>query len=275
MNGVGWSCFTQLPAGLIDPQAASLTLNWLRPKPTHAGFKLKRDDVDAERYARNLRIQRQTLIAGAASAVLLLGVAVANVFKQDFGLDPLFWFTAIWAGASAVALALMLYLWCAIGVMRFRRAEPRREAFRSACEEFERIDAWRTERCDPAFWSERVDDAAFKQEAAELLAGHFRTGQVMLTQGREDYGVDVLLCAPWGRVVARCEQWKGYRIGISQVRELAGSKAFFVADRGVFVCLHGPGEDQEASDAFARALQLDVWDLERIVAVATQLREPM
>ncbi len=276
MNGVGWSCFAQLPAGLIDPQAASLTLNWLRPRPTHAGFKLKRDEVDAQRHTRNLRIQRQTLIAGAAAAVFIMAVVVAD---QSFGVrrtfGPMVLFVAVWAGASGVALAFLMYLLCTFGIMRFRRAAPRREAFQSACAEYEGIDAWRAERCDPAFWRDRLDEAGFEQEAAELLAGHFKTGQVMLTRENGDYGVDVLLCAPRGRVVARCRQWKEYRIGTPQVRELAGSKAYFGADAAVLVFLNGPGEDRGECEAFAQDLRLELWDLDRIVAVAMQLREPM
>jgi len=276
MNGVGWSCFAQLPAGLIDPQAASLTLNWLRPKPTHAGFKLKRDEVDAQRYTRNLRIQRQTVIAGGIVAAAILAVMVADQFLElRRAVHPMIVFFGVWAGASGIALAFLMYLACTFGIMRFRRAEPRREAFHSACAEFERVDAWRAERCDPAFWRDTLDEAAFELEAAELLAGHFKTGQVMLTRADGDYGVDVLLCAPRGRIVARCRQWKAYRVGTPQVRELAGSKGFFAADAAVLVFLNGPGEDREECEAFALSLQLELWDLDRIAAVAADLREPM
>jgi HJR/Mrr/RecB family endonuclease len=156
--------------------------------------------------------------------------------------------------------------------MRFRRAEPRRIAFGAACMEYEQIDTWRRARCDPKYWSERLDDAGFELEAAELLAGHLRTGQVMLTRAANDYGVDVLVCSPLGRIVVQCKQWKGVKTGAGQVRALAGAKAFFSADYAILISLDAPSEDREQCESFAASQKLEFWNLDAIVAIAVQLR---
>jgi HJR/Mrr/RecB family endonuclease len=159
----------------------------------------------------------------------------------------------------------------ALAILQYRSAAPKREAFDAAVIEFEQIDAWRGERCDAAYWSEGLDDAGFEREAAELLAGFFSTGQVMLTRPTNDYGVDVLLCAPQGRIVAQCRPWLT-GIGAVQVRALAGSKAYFAADRAVMVTIGTANEDASQARDVAASLRIDLWDVSRIVAVASQLR---
>ena len=83
MSGEAWSCFTHLPAGLIDPRSASLTLNWLRPKPSFAGFKLSRDEVDAEKFERNVQIQRYSVLGMALVIAFVTGEYLAD---RVFGL---------------------------------------------------------------------------------------------------------------------------------------------------------------------------------------------
>lgn len=273
MNGEAWSCFAHLPAGLIDPKSVSLTLNWIKPRPTRAGFQLTRDEIDEKAYLRNLRVQRLTMFAGG---FLVAGISLALL--ADLALDlklfasELNVFAAIWAGTTSVLVAVFIYVLCGLPIMRFRRAEPRRLAFHSASVEFEQVDAWRRGRCVASFWSD-LDATAFELECAELLAGYLSTGQVMLTRSTDDYGVDVLACSPLGRIIAQCKHRRGGRIGAAHVRELAGSKAFFGADLGVLVSLEPPVDDVQQCNDFARAQRLELWDLARIVAVAQQLRD--
>lgn len=273
MSGEGWSCFAQLPRGLIDERSALLTLNWLRPKPTPAGFKLSPLEIDEEKYLRNLRIRRRALFAGTFLAVAGASVVAADL-AQGLGIfdDDTNLFVYVWLATSSLFLAVCFYVFAAISVMRFRRAEPRRIAFGAACMEYEQIDTWRRVRCDPAYWRERLDDAGFELEAAELLAGHLRTGQVMLTRAADDYGVDVLVCSPLGRIVVQCKQWKGVKTGAAQVRALAGAKAFFAADYGILMSLDAPSDDREQCESFAASQKLEFWNLDAIVAIAVQLR---
>ena len=274
MSGEAWSCFTHLPAGLIDPRSASLTLNWLRPKPSFAGFKLSRDEVDAEKFERNVQIQRYSVLSIAFVVAFLAGEYLADrLFGLKVFADETTRFATVWMGTSAFSLAVFILMLTSFAAMRYRRAEPRRMAFNSACMEFEQVDAWRAVRCDPKFWSEELDDAAFELEAAELLAGQFKTGQVMLTRAANDYGVDVLVCSPFGRLVAQCKQWKGRKIGAAEVRALAGAKAFFEADVAMLISLEVPSEDVEQCATFAAAQRLEFWNLHALVAAAAQLRD--
>jgi hypothetical protein len=272
MSGEAWSCFARLPSGLIDPQSASLTLNWLRPRPTHAGFKLSKADIDEVRYAWLVRFQSWSLVALA-----VLVPAVAAAMATDIALDHALWedasvrVPAVFAGVASIALASLTLIITALAILRYQQAGLKREAYRSAVAEFERIDAWRAERCDAAFWDGGVDEAAFERESAELLAGFFRTGQVMMTRDANDYGVDVLICAPKERIVAQCKPWVA-KVGAAQVRALAGSKAFFEADRAVLVTIVGPTDDGEQARDVAGRLNVELWDVTRIVAVAAQLR---
>jgi Restriction endonuclease len=273
MSGEGWSCFAQLPPGLIDGRAAALTLNWLRPKPTLAGFKLKPSDVDVGRYYRNVRLRRQALFAGAFLIVgSVLAVAADALFSLGLLGDGTTTFAGVWIGTSSLFLAAFLYFFATYGVMSFQRAEPRRIAYGAACMEFEEIDAWRRVRCDPAFWRDGVDEAGFEVEVAELLAGHLRTGQVMLTRPTNDYGVDVLVCSPLGRTVVQCKQWKGVKTGGPQVRALAGARAFFEADHAMLISLELPAGEREQCEAFAAKQNLEIWNVESIVTVAARLR---
>ena len=273
MSGEAWSCFAHLPAGLIDPRSVSLTLNWLRPKPSFAGFKLSRDEVDAEKFERNVQIQRYAVLGIAFVIAFVAGEYLAD---RVFGLqvcagEPLRFATG-WMGTSAFFLAVFILMLASFAAMRYRRAEPRRIAFNLACIEFEQVDAWRAVRCDPTFWSEKLDDAGFEMEAAELLAGQFKTGQVMLTRAANDYGVDVLVCSPLGSIVAQCKQWKGRKIGASEVRALAGAKAFFEANVAMLISLEVPSEDAEQCASYAATQRIEFWNLRTLVAAAEQLR---
>jgi hypothetical protein len=258
---------------LIDPSLSSLTLNWLRPRPTHAGFKLSRHDIDEARYERNLMVQRQS-IAALPILLLLIGVGVALDMGLELHLlsDPRILFIAIWTSVAAISVTALLIVLTAVAIIRFRQAGPRRESFRAAVVEFAAIDAWRAERCNTAFWKAVRDEATFEREAAELLAGHFATGQVMLTRPTNDYGVDVLLCAAQQRIVAQCKPWDR-DVTAADVRALAGSKAYLGADRAVLVTLAGPTHDREQARDIANALNLDLWDVERIVAVGAVIRQ--
>jgi hypothetical protein len=272
MSGEAWSCFTQLPSGLIDTQSASLTLRWLRPRPTYAGFKLTASDVDEGRRARMVVLQRWSLIA-LAVLVPIGGMAVIADDMSDHGLiaDVGSRALAIFAGVASVAVAALTLIWTGLALLRYQQAAPRLEAYRSAVIEFEEIDAWRALRCDAAFWDDGLDEAAFERECAELLAGYFGTGQVMLTRAANDYGVDVLMCSPQEKIVAQCKPWID-KVSAAQVRALAGSKAFFGADRALLMTIVGPLDDGEQARDFAQALNLELWDVTRIVAAAAQLR---
>jgi hypothetical protein len=273
MGGEGWSCFQQLPSGLIDRRSATLSLNWLRPRPTLAGFKLRESDVDAARYRRLVALQRWSLIAVAVLipswfALAAIDLAFSVGVMTDDALRP----AAVFAGVASVSMAGLSLAATAFALLRYQQAEPRRQAFAAACEEFERIDEWRAARCVSAFWDGGVSEAAFEHEAAELLAGYFRTGQVMLTRPVNDYGVDVLICSPEGRAVAQCKPWVA-KVGAAQIRALAGAKAYFEAKRAVMVSIVGPSDDGGEARDVATRLGIDMWDVPRIVAIASALRE--
>jgi hypothetical protein len=271
MSGEAWSCFARLPSGLIDPSLSSLTLNWLRPRPTHAGFKLSRHDIDEERYERNRIVQR---LSGWVFVIvaIIIGAGWMLDFEFQYLADPWVLFFAIWSSVGAISAAGLLIALTAFRILRFRQAEPRRNAYRAAVVEFAAIDAWRAERCNTAFWKAVRDEAMFEREAAELLAGHFGTGQVMLTRAANDYGIDVLLCAAQQRIVAQCKPWDR-DVTAADVRALAGSKAYFGADRAVLVTLAGPTHDREQARDIANALSIDLWDVERIVAAGAVIRQ--
>lgn len=272
MSGETWSCFAQLPSGLIDAQSPPLTLRWLRPRPTHAGFKLTASDVDEARRARMALFQNWSLIA----LVVLVPVAGGAVIADDMSDHTLIAdagsrAAAIFAGVASVAFAALTLIWTGLALLRYQRAGPRLEAYRLAVTEFQTIDAWRAVRCDASFWDGGVDEAAFERECAELLAGHFGTGQVMLTRAKNDYGVDVLICSAQEKIVAQCKPWID-KVGAAQVRALAGSKAYFGADRAVLMTIVGPHDDGGEARDFAQALKLELWDVTRIVAAAAALR---
>jgi hypothetical protein len=271
MSGEAWSCFQQLPSGLIDLQSPSLSLRWLRPRPTHAGFKLVPSDVDEARRARMALFQRWSLIALAVLAPVTGGAIVAEdllgfTLIDDAETRAL----AVLGGVTSVALGAVALIWTGLELLRYQQVAPAAASYRAAQAEFAEIDAWRAARCEASFWSGALDEAAFARECAELLAGHFGTGQVMLTRGGDDYGVDVLICSPQEKIVARCKPWRD-TIDATQVRALAGAKAFFDADRAVMMTIGGPS-DRADTRAVAEALTLELWDVARIASVAMQLR---
>lgn len=261
MSGQAWSCFAQLPPGLIDP-GRTLTLNWLRPPPTPEGFGLSRSDVDARRYARIVWAQRAAL-----TLLAVLGSSIGFAFVAELAVDRDLSTAAAAVSAAAAAVVVL----SAREIIRYRQVEPRRQAFEAAAHEFAAIDAWRAERCDPKFWRSEIDAAGFELESAELLAGVFATGQVALTRASDDYGVDILACAPAGRIVARCRQSER-RIGAAAVRELAGAKAFFAADQAIMISLERPLDEGEQTNRIAERLELSFWNAEAIVAWARRLR---
>ncbi|NWF83144.1 MAG: hypothetical protein HXY18_04865, partial [Bryobacteraceae bacterium] len=75
---------------------------------------------------------------------------------------------AVFAGVASIALASLTLIITALAILRYQQAGLKREAYRSAVAEFERIDAWRAERCDAAFWDGGVDETGFERECAEL-----------------------------------------------------------------------------------------------------------
>jgi HJR/Mrr/RecB family endonuclease len=260
MSGEAWSCFAQLPSGLVDPERA-LTLNWLRPKPTPEGFEISRRDLDVRRYARIVWVQRAAL-----AALLVLGSSIGLIVIAEWPIDRRSLTGAI--GASAV-LALIVVL-TAQAIIRFRQVEPRRDAYDAAVREFAEIDAWRAKRCDGAYWA-KLDAVGFELESAELLAGVFGTGQVTLTQAMNGYGVDILACAPAGRIIAQCKA-QGRKVGAAEVRELAGAKSFFKADQAIMISLKGASEESEQVNRMAERLELTFWNADALVAWAKRLR---
>jgi hypothetical protein len=273
MEEGAWSCFARLPLGLAD-QSVTLSLNWLRPKPTPAEFDLKPDEVEGPKRRRIVRLRSMSVSLAGLLAAALLGVTLAE------HTDTLPWFdqpeaneTAMWGALSLALFAFVLFAQTSVAEARYRRAEPRRLAYEEAVRRFAEIDAWRQIRTQTSFWSSKLDETGFEREAAELLAGHFKTGQVMVTRSENDYGVDVLLCANRLRIVAQCKQWEGERIGAAEVRALAGAKAYFGADRALLVTLSGPTEDEEQCADIAASQNLELWDAAAIVAAARALQD--
>lgn len=266
MSGESWSCFAQVPFGLIDPER-SLTLNWLRPRPTVEGFRLSNADVDERRYERIVKVQRIALVAIAVLAVIGLLTYIGEVAVDlDIPVD---------ANLLLTGLAFLLgvtVIWTALEIIEYRRAEPRREAHRAAVAEFAQVDAWRAARCEPKFWTANLNAQGFELEAAELLAGVFGTGQVALARAMDDYGVDILACAAGQRIVARCRQ-SDRRVGAAEVRELAGAKAFFAADQAIMISLEGPVDESEQTNRTAERVGLTFWNADAIVGWAQRLRK--
>lgn len=266
MSGESWSCFAQVPFGLIDPER-SLTLNWLRPRPTVAGFRLSNADVDERRYERIVKMQRIALAAIAVLAAIGLAIYIGGVAVDlDIPVDA----NLVLAGLAF--LFGLTVIWTALEIMQYQRAEPRREAHRAAVAEFEQVDAWRAARCERKFWSANLNAQGFELEAAELLAGVFGTGQVALARASDDYGVDILACAAGQRIVARCRQ-SDRRVGAAEVRELAGAKAFFAADQAIMISLEGPFDESEQTNRTAERVGLTFWNAEAIVGWAQRLRK--
>jgi Restriction endonuclease len=273
MDEEAWSCFARLPSGLAD-QSATLTLNWLRPKPTPAEFDLKPDEVEGPKRRRIVRLRSMSVTLAGLLAAALLGVTWAEHTEKLSLLDqPEASASAMWGAISVAMLAVVLFAQTSVAEARYRRAEPRRVAYEEAVRRFAVIDNWRRIRTETVFWSSKLDETGFEREAAELLAGHFKTGQVMVTRSENDYGVDVLLCANRLRIVAQCKQWKGERIGAAEVRALAGAKAYFGADRALLLTLSGPTEDKEQCADIAEAQNLELWDAAAIVAAARTLQD--
>lgn len=269
MSGESWSCFAQVPFGLIDPER-SLTLNWLRPRPTVEGFRLSSADVDERRYERIVKVQRIAVAAIAVFGVSGLLTYIGGVAAEpSFPVDANLLFTAI---LFSLGLAALTTIWTALEIIEYRRAEPRREAHRAAVAEFAQVDAWRAARCEPKFWSANLNAQGFELEAAELLAGVFGTGQVALARATDDYGVDILACAAGQRIVARCRQSDG-RVGAAEVRELAGAKSFFAADQAIMISLEGPFDESEQTNRTAERVGLTFWNADAIVGWAQRLRK--
>jgi hypothetical protein len=273
MDEGAWSCFARLPPGLAD-RSVTLTLNWLRPKPSPDEFELKADEVEGPRRRRTVRLR--TLSVGLW-ALLALGMLIATGAGHGDALalfgQPEADAAAMWAAVSLGFVAVALFAGTSVAEARYRRAEPRRIAYEEALRKFSAVDAWRGVRCESQFWSVKLDEAGFEREAAELLAGHFKTGQVMVTRSENDYGVDVLICAHQLRIVAQCKQWKGRRVTAADVRALAGAKAYFGADRAVLVTLSGPTDEIEQCADIARGQNIDLWDASTIAAAARAMQD--
>ena len=261
MSGEAWSCFRQLPAGLVDP-TTRLTLNWLRPRPTLAGFGLSQIDVNEAVHQRVVFVQRAALLALLPCAIAYGLIAYGGGAPDgvSFALPIA---GGVMSGAVIIATALVR--------MRLQRTAPRREAYEAAVLEFAQIDTWRERRCVASFWKRDVDAGEFRQEAAELIAGVFGTGQVTLTWPQNGYGVDMLACASGSRVIAQCKAGAG-RIGAEEVRGLAGAKAFFGAEQAIMISREGPTADAEENNRVAERLHISFWNAEALAAWADRLR---
>jgi HJR/Mrr/RecB family endonuclease len=273
MSGEAWSCFQQLPSGLIDLQSPSLSLRWLQTPPTHAGFKITPLDLDEKRRERMRWIQRGSLAVLALLVPLTGGAIVASeVLGQALIDDAETRRLAIFAGVISVAIAALALIETGRILLRYQQVAPAVESFRAAQTEFAAIDAWRAARCEAAFWR-GITPTDFERETAELLAGVYATGQVALTRATNDYGVDILLCAPLkGKVVVQCKQL-ARKVGASEVRDFAGAVAYFDADEGVMVSLERPSEDSEQCNDFAQRFNLVFWNVDALVAWAQRLRQ--
>jgi Restriction endonuclease len=272
MQEGAWSCFARLPPGLAD-QSITLTLNWLKPKPVPDEFELKPDEVDGLPRRRNVRLRAIAVGMAALLAFGMLAVTAIDVTgRVALFSQPQANVFGLWAAASVGLIAVTLFAQTSAAEARYRRATPRRVAYEEAVRRFGAIDAWRRTRTEAVFWTAKLDEAGFEREVAELLAGHFKTGQVMVTRTEDDYGVDVLICAERQRIVAQCKQWKGQRIGAADVRALAGAKAYFGADRALLVTLSGPTEEKEQCADIADAQNLELWDASHIAAAARAMQ---
>ncbi len=273
MDEGAWSCFARLPAGLAD-QSVTLTLNWLKPKPMPDEFDLKPDEVEGPPRRQNLRMRALSV---AMAVVLLVGLLAVPALEGTEQLallaQPFSSVLAMWVAASVGLIAVTLFAQTSVAEARFRRAAPRRVAYEEASRRFGAIAVWRRTRTETGFWSNKLDETGFEREVAELLAGHFKTGQVMVTRAEDDYGVDVLVCAGRQRIVAQCKQWKGQRIGATDVRALAGAKAFFGADRALLVTLSGPTEDKAQCAEIADAQNMELWDASHIADAARAMQD--
>lgn len=271
MDGEAWSCFARLPPGLAD-QSVTLSLNWLKPKPAPEEFDLRLDEVEGAPRRRTRRIRAASIVLGLA---VLLAVVAAQAAGEVPAVAPLnktqSGIIAMWAAASLALVAFTLFAQTSVAEARYRRAAPRRIAYEEGLRRFGAIEAWRQTRTETGFWSNKLDETGFEREAAELLAGHFKTGQVMVTRANDDYGVDVLLCADRQRVVAQCKQWKGQRVSAADVRALAGAKAFFGADKALLVTLSGPTDEKDQCAEVADTQNLELWDASKIAAVARSM----
>lgn len=271
MDEGAWSCFARLPAGLAD-QSVALTLNWLKPKPSAAEFELRADEIEGPERRRMLRMRTFAVALWALLAIGMLAATVGDANGQLAFLDrPEPGAAAMWTAVSVGFLAVALFARTSVAEARYRRAEPRRIAYEEAMRRFALIDDWRAPRTETVFWSAKLDETGFEREAAELLAGHFQTGQVMVTRSENDYGVDVLVCANRERIVAQCKQWKGERVGAAEIRALAGAKAYFGADRALLLTLSGPTDEREQCADIAASQNIELWDASAIVAAARNL----
>lgn len=273
MDEEAWSCFARLPPGLAD-QSVVLSLNWLKPKPTPDEFDLKPDEIDGSPRRRNIRVRSLSI---GTVLLLALGALAMPAFEgtaQIGELDQLqSSVLAMWAASSLGLVALTLLAQTSMAEGRYRRATPRRMAYEEALRRFGAIDTWRHTRTETGFWSNKLDETGFEREVAELLAGHFKTGQVMVTRAENDYGVDVLLCAAKLRIVAQCKQWKGQGVGAADVRALAGAKAYFGADRALLITLSGPTDEIEQCADIAETQNIELWDAATIADRARALQD--
>lgn len=273
MEEGAWSCFARLPPGLAD-QSVTLTLNWLKPKPARKEFDLRDDEVEGRQRSRTVALRNLSV---GLWALLALGMIVATgagpAEQLAFLNQPQTSAAAVWAAASLGFVAVVLFAQTSVAEARYRRAAPRRIAYEEALRRFATIDTWRQVRTETVFWSAKLDETGFEREAAELLAGHFGTGQVMVTRSENDYGVDVLICANRQRIVAQCKQWKGQTVGAADIRALAGAKAYFGADRALLLTLSGPTDDKDQCTDIAEAQNLELWDAAAITAAARALQD--
>lgn len=272
MDGGAWSCFARLPTGLAD-QSVTLTLNWLKPRPLLDEFELQPDEVEGPARTQILRRRALSVVLGVFLMLGLVALPALDASDQFAVLTAQSSMVALWVAGSVALIAFTLFAQTSVAEARYRRAAPRRDAYEEAARRFGAVAAWRRTRAETGFWSNKLDEAGFEREVAELLAGHFRTGQVMVTRASDDYGVDVLICAGHRRIVAQCKQWKGRPVGATEVRALAGAKAYFGADLALLVTLSGPTEDKAQCAEIAEAQSLELWDVSRIAAAAKAMQD--
>lgn len=95
----------------------------------------------------------------------------------------------------------------------------------------------------------------------ELLVGeaYRRRGYEVQETGRAgaDGGVDLALRKDGKRVLVQCKQWKSWKVGVSQVRELYGVMASERADHGILVTC---GDFTSDAIAFAQGKNLELVD---------------